>query len=44
VIITTLLITAVASLVKSRWDDDHLDSQLTSPDKPDRAISTQEQA
>jgi len=25
VIITTLLITAVASLVKSRWDDDHLD-------------------
>jgi hypothetical protein len=44
VIITTLLITAVASLVKSRWDDDHLDSQLTSPDQPDRAISTQEQA
>ena len=44
VIITTLLITAVASLVKSRWDDDHLESQLTSPDQPDRAISTQEQA
>jgi hypothetical protein len=44
VIIITLLITAVASLVKSRWDDDHLDSQLTSPDQPDRAISTQEQA
>lgn len=44
VIITTLLITAVATLVRSRWDDDHLDSQLTSPDQPDRAISTQEQA
>ena len=44
VIITTLLITAVASLVRSRWDDDHLDSQLRSPDQPDRAISTQEQA
>ena len=40
VIITTLLITAVATLVRSRWDDDHLDSQLTSPDQPDRAIST----
>ena len=44
VIITTLLITAVATLVRSRWDDDHLDLQLTSPDQPDRAISTQEQA
>jgi hypothetical protein len=42
--ITTLLITTVASLVKSRWDDDLLDSQLTSPDQPDRAISTKERA
>jgi tellurite resistance protein TerC len=44
VIITTLLITTVASLVKSRWDEDHLDPQLTSSDQPHRAMSTEEQS
>jgi tellurite resistance protein TerC len=38
VIITTLLITTVASLVKSRWDDDQLDRQETSPVQPDRMV------
>jgi|SRR5215207_8520723 len=38
VISTTLLITTVASRVKSRWDDDHLDRQETSLDQPDRMV------
>lgn len=39
-----LLTSDPANLVKSLGDDDNLDPQLTSPDPPSRAISTEEWA